>query len=118
MKILCSARTDRLERTQPTITETGKRYTLSFHLPPDKLDRLKVSLETDRVVIQAEFLRKLVTPEGLATHRVPYEQVWELPPHVERRTFFPLLENDTLKLTLFVKEDLSAQVVREAAHSC
>ena len=122
MKIVCSPRTDRFGQPNPTVSQVGNRYTLSFPLPPQKLDKLKVYLEHDRVVVQAEFLRKFETPEGPATLRVPYERDFLLPSHVGREAFFPLLEEDTLRLTLFVKERLAtpaqvAPTLKEAVHS-
>ena len=109
LKTDCSPTRDRLEQLGPTVSREANQYTLSFHLPPHKLDKLKVYLEDDRVVIRAEFLRRLETAEGTVTSRLPYERVVHLPPQLCGQAFFPLLEKNTLQLTLFKNEHLSRQ---------
>jgi HSP20 family molecular chaperone IbpA len=104
MRILCGTSSDRLDSSKPMIREEGDNYILSFRLPPKKLDRLKVYLEQDRVIINAEFLADSVPPDDPAHLRVPYQQVFPLPSHVRRDSFFPLLDGETLNLTLRVHQ--------------
>ena len=104
MKIHCGTSSDRHGSFKPIVREDGDNYILRFRLPPKKLDRLKVYLEQDRVVINAEFLTGSSISDDSIPLRLPYQQVFTLPSHVRQDSFFPFLDDETLNLTLRVHQ--------------